>query len=129
MHSKYLVQSGLCTGAIGQYHFLEAATEKSGRKLTPQPRNCRRKNGRGSLAERRLRYIVLYCRSGGKMCFPQLRQAFVSVVCAIVFLSGCAAYYGTIGRASETQVAPDSYRVAFFPTGYISWDLAYSAAL
>src|SRR5262249_22582967 len=59
-------------------------------ELTPQPRNCRRKNGRGSLAERRLRYIVLYCRSGGKMCSPQLRQAFVSVVCAIVFLSGCA---------------------------------------
>jgi len=63
------------------------------------------------------------------MCFPQLRAALVSVVCAIVFLSGCAAYYGTLGRASETQVAPDSYRVAFFPTGYISWDLAYRAAL
>ena len=66
------------------------------------------------------------------MCFPQLRAALVSVVCAIVFLSGCAAYYGScaaIGRASETQVAPDSYRVAFFPTGYISWDLAYRAAL
>ena len=47
----------------------------------------------------------LQCRSGGKMCFPQLRAALVSVVCAIVFLSGCAAYYGTIGRASETQVA------------------------
>ena len=25
--------------------------------------------------------------------------------------------------------SPDSYRVAFFPTGYISWDLAYRAAL
>ena len=63
------------------------------------------------------------------MCFPQLRQAFVSVVCAIVFLSGCATPYATIGESSETQLAPDSYRVAFFPTGYISWDLAYRAAL
>ena len=63
------------------------------------------------------------------MCFPQLRAALVSVVCLIAFLSGCTAYYGTVGRASETQVAPDSYRVAFFPTGYISWDLAYRAAL
>src|SRR5215469_18349429 len=63
------------------------------------------------------------------MCFPQLRQAFVSVVCAIVFLSGCATPYATIGEASETQLAPDSYRVAFFPTGYIPWDLAYRAAL
>ena len=63
------------------------------------------------------------------MCFPQLRAALVSVVCLIAFLSGCTAYYGTVGRASETQVAPDSYRVAFFPTGYISWDLAYREAL
>ena len=63
------------------------------------------------------------------MCFPQLRAVLVSVVCAIVFLSGCASHYGTIGRASETQLAPDSYRVAFFPTGYIPWDLAYREAL
>ena len=63
------------------------------------------------------------------MCFPQLRAALVSVVCLIAFLSGCTAYYGTVGRASETQVAPDSYRVAFFPTGYISWDLAYREPL
>jgi hypothetical protein len=61
------------------------------------------------------------------MCFPQLRAALVSVVCLIAFLSGCTAYYGTVGRASETQVAPDS--VAFFPTGYISWDLAYREPL
>ena len=63
------------------------------------------------------------------MCFPQLRAVLVSVVCAIVFLSSCASHYGTIGRASETQLAPDSYRVAFFPTGYIPWDLAYREAL
>jgi len=63
------------------------------------------------------------------MCFPQLRAVLVSVVCAIVFLSGCASHYGTIGRASETQLAPDRYRVAFFPTGYIPWDLAYREAL
>src|SRR5262249_46261102 len=74
-------------------------------------------------------YNLSNVRSGGKMCFLQLRAALVSVVCAIVFLSGCAAYYGSIGQASETKVAPDSYRVAFFPTGYISWDLAYRAAL
>ena len=58
-----------------------------------------------------------------------ITTALVSVVCAIVFLSGCAAHYGTIGRASQTQLAPDCYRVAFFPTGYISWDLAYREAL
>ena len=63
------------------------------------------------------------------MYFPQLRSALVSVVCLIAFLSGCTAFYGTVGRTSETQVAPDSYRVAFFPTGYISWDLAYREAL
>jgi hypothetical protein len=49
------------------------------------------------------------------MCFPQLRAAMVSVVCAIVLPTGCAVYYGTIGRASETQVAPDSYRWGSFP--------------
>ncbi len=63
------------------------------------------------------------------MCFPRLRAALLSVVCLIVFLSGCATPYGTLGGASETQLAPDSYRVLFSPTGYISWDLAYKAAL
>jgi hypothetical protein len=63
------------------------------------------------------------------MCFPRLRVALVSVVCLIVFLSGCATPYAIIGEASEIQLAPDSYRVSFFPTGYISWDLAYRAAL
>jgi hypothetical protein len=47
----------------------------------------------------------------------------------IVLFSGCATPYAVIGGASETQLAPDSYRVSFFPTGYISWDLAYKAAL
>jgi hypothetical protein len=47
----------------------------------------------------------------------------------VFFLSSCAFHYGTIGRASETQLATDSYRVAFFPTGYIPWDLAYREAL
>src|SRR5215471_1057302 len=105
MHSKYLVQSGLCTEATGRYHFLEVATERSGAKLTLQLRNWGRKNGRGSLAERRLRYIVLYCRSGGKMCSPQLRQALVSTVCVIALFSGCAAPYASIGGASEIQLA------------------------
>src|SRR6516164_9420049 len=63
------------------------------------------------------------------MYFSRLQTAFVSIVCVIVFLSGCAAPYGTIGGASETQLAPDSYRVSFSPTGYISWDLAYRSAL
>jgi hypothetical protein len=63
------------------------------------------------------------------MCFPQSRVALISVVCLIVFLSGCATPYATIGEAWEIQLAPDSYRVAFSPTGYISWDLAYRAAL
>jgi hypothetical protein len=63
------------------------------------------------------------------MCFPRLRAALLSVVCLIVFLSGCATPYGTLGGSSETQLAPDSYRVLFSPTGYISWDLAYKVAL
>jgi hypothetical protein len=63
------------------------------------------------------------------MCFLQLRQALVSIVCVIVLFSGCATPYATIGESSETQLAPDSYRVLFSPTGYISWDLAYRAAL
>lgn len=63
------------------------------------------------------------------MCFPPLRVAFVSVVCVIVFLLGCGTPYGTIGGSSEIQLAPNSYRVSFPPTGYISWDLAYRSAL
>src|SRR4029077_851488 len=63
------------------------------------------------------------------MCFPRLRAALLSVVCLIVFLSGCATPYGTLGGSSEIQLTPDSYRVSFSPTGYISWDLAYRAAL
>jgi hypothetical protein len=63
------------------------------------------------------------------MCFPRLRAALLSVVFLIVFLSGCAAHYGTIGASSEIQLTPDSYRVSFSPTGYISWDLAYKSAL
>ena len=63
------------------------------------------------------------------MCFLQLRQALFSIVCVIVLFSGCATPYATIGESSETQLAPDSYRGLFSPTGYISWDLAYRAAL
>jgi hypothetical protein len=63
------------------------------------------------------------------MCFPQLQVALVSAVCVIVFLSGCGTTCGTIGRSSELQLAPDSYRVSFSPYGYISWDLAYRSAL
>ena len=63
------------------------------------------------------------------MCFSQLRLALVSVFSAIVFLSGCATPYGTIGEASETLLAPNSYRVLFSPYGYIPWNLAYRAAL
>ena len=63
------------------------------------------------------------------MCFPRLRVALVSAVYLIVFLSGCATPYGSIGGASEIQLAPDTYRVLFSPTGYISWDLAYRAVL
>jgi hypothetical protein len=47
----------------------------------------------------------------------------------IVFLSGCATPYATIGGSSEIQLALDSYRVSFSPNGYISWDLAYKSAL
>jgi len=49
------------------------------------------------------------------MCFPRLRVALVSARYLIVLLSGCATPYATIGESSETQLAPDSYRVAFFP--------------
>jgi hypothetical protein len=63
------------------------------------------------------------------MCFPRLRVALVSAGCLIVLLSGCANPYGSIGGASAIQLAPDTYRVLFSPTGYISWDLAYRAAL
>ena len=63
------------------------------------------------------------------MCFLQLRQALVSIVCVIVLFSGCATPYATIGESSKTQLASDSYRVLFSPTGYISWDLAYREAL
>jgi len=63
------------------------------------------------------------------MCVPQLRVALVSVVCVIVFSSGCRTPCGAIGRSSEVQLAPDSYRVSFSPYGYISWDLAYRSAL
>ena len=48
------------------------------------------------------------------MCFLQLRQALVSIVCVIVLFSGCATPYATIGESSETQLVPDSYRVLFF---------------
>src|SRR5215471_1735350 len=67
--------------------------------------------------------------SGGQMCFPQLRVALASVVCLIVLLSGCGTPYGTIGGSSEAQLGPDSYRVSFSPSGYISWDLAYELTL
>ena len=63
------------------------------------------------------------------MCFLQLRQALVSIVCVTGLFSGCATPYATIGESSETQLAADSYRVLFSPTGYISWDLAYRAVL
>ena len=66
------------------------------------------------------------CGSGGKMCFSQLR---VALVCVIALLSGCGTPYGMIGRSSEVQLDPDSYRVSFSPYGYISWDLAYKLAL
>ena len=69
------------------------------------------------------------CGCGGKMSFPQLRVALVSVVCVIVLLSGCGTPYGAIGGSSEVQLGPDSYRVSFSPYGYISWDLAYKLAL
>ena len=69
------------------------------------------------------------CGCGGKMSFPQLRVALVSVVCVIVLLSGCGTPYGAIGGSSEVQLGPDSYRVSFSPYGYISWDLAYRSAL
>jgi hypothetical protein len=58
------------------------------------------------------------------MCVPQLRVALVSLVCAIVFLSGCRTPRVAIGGSSEVQLAPDSYRVSFSPYGYISWDLS-----
>jgi hypothetical protein len=63
------------------------------------------------------------------MCFARLRVALVSAVYLIVLLSGCANSYGSIGEASAIQLAPGTYRVLFSPTGYISWDLAYRAAL
>jgi hypothetical protein len=63
------------------------------------------------------------------MCFPRLRVALVGILCAIVFFSGCATPYGTIGGSSKVQLTPDSYRVSFSPSGYISWDLAYKSAL
>ena len=62
-------------------------------------------------------------------CFARLRVALVSAVYLIVLLSGCANPYGSIGEASAIQLAPGTYRVLFSPTGYISWDLAYRAAL
>jgi hypothetical protein len=62
------------------------------------------------------------------MCFPRLRVALVGILCAIVFFSGCATPYGTIGGSSKVQLTPDSYRVSFSPSGYISWDLAYKSA-
>jgi hypothetical protein len=58
----------------------------------------------------------------------ELTSSF-SAVCVIVFLSDCATHYATIGEVSKTQLAPDSYRVSFSPTGYLSWDFAYNAAL
>jgi len=63
------------------------------------------------------------------ICFARLRVALVSAVYLIVLLSGCANPYGSIGEASAIQLAPGTYRVLFSPTGYISWDLAYRAAL
>ena len=63
------------------------------------------------------------------MCFPLLRVALVSLVCVIVFLSGCGTPYGTMGGFSEVQLARDIYRVSFSPYGYITWDLAYQAGL
>jgi hypothetical protein len=63
------------------------------------------------------------------MCFPRLPVALVSAVYLIVLLSGCATPHAIIGEASEIQLTPDSYRVSFFPTGYISWDLAYRETL
>jgi hypothetical protein len=63
------------------------------------------------------------------MCFPQLRVALVSLVCAFAFLSGCCCPYGSIGGFSETKIAPAAYRVSFSPYGYTSWDLAYQAGL
>ena len=63
------------------------------------------------------------------LCFARLRVALVSAVYLIVLLSGCANPYGSIGEASAIQLAPSNYRVLFSPTGYISWDLAYRAAL
>ena len=67
--------------------------------------------------------------NGGKMCFPQLRAALVSLVCAFAFLSGCGSPYGPLGGFSETKIARATYRVSFSPYGYIPWDLAYQAGL
>ena len=60
---------------------------------------------------------------------PNSGVFLVSAVCVLIFLSGCATHYGTIGSPSEIQLTPDSYRVSFSPTGYISWGLAYRSAL
>ena len=68
-----------------------------------------------------LRSYTLQRWRGDKMCFRQLRAALVSPVYLIVFLSGCATLYAMIGEASAIELVPDSYRVAFTPTGYISW--------
>jgi hypothetical protein len=67
--------------------------------------------------------------SGGKMCFPKLRVALVSLVCAFAFISGCGSPHGSIGAFSETKMATATYRVLLSPYGYIPWDLAYQAGL
>jgi hypothetical protein len=67
--------------------------------------------------------------SGDTICFPQLRAAFVSLVCAFALLSGCGSPYGSLGGFSETKIAPAIYRVSFSPYGYTPWDLAYQAGL
>jgi hypothetical protein len=58
-----------------------------------------------------LLFLRSECWSGGKICFPQLRVALVSAGCVIVFLSGCATPYATIGGSLEIQLALDSYRI------------------
>src|SRR5262245_11259124 len=63
------------------------------------------------------------------MRFPSLSAALISVVCVLALLSSWTTPHAIIGEASVIQLTPDSYRVSFYPTGDVSWDLAYGSAL
>ena len=77
----------------------------TGRQMFSRPR-APAETGQGFLL-----FLRSECWSGGKICFPQLRVALVSAGCVIVFLSGCATPYATIGGSLEIQLALDSYRI------------------